>query len=433
MREMRFYCAECQKGFSHKSWLRIHLVSHTGDQLYTCSHCKKRYSTRSNLLRHWKIHHEGEPKKERGFSCPWCQKSFSQKSLLKLHERVHTGEQPFVCPQCGKRFTQKGNFQRHQKKIHAGTTSENERHLYHAESDQHFNEKTLLPCRTNTEEALLSCAMCEKSFNHLSMLIKHQRVHTGEKPFICSVCGMSFTLSGNLKRHQKVHTKKQLFSCSYCTKRFNRNDNLHIHQKIHMEDLLKKKKLTQICFSGSQCDDNFNIKKDLKHHQRVHNKWHSCTECEKRFTLKSHLIKHQKTHTHNQLKTLNSACLRSVKQDHHCIHDEGAVKDSKKEKKDDIEYVEKDMKINRDKSGQKLSTQCTICEKIQSECISNSILSVPAVIIRPCIIKAPSFTYTSSVTIPYSAMLVDKVTKTPIPAVFSSSPPIFLPQRESDS
>jgi len=48
-------------------------------------------------------------------NCPICQKGFTHKSSLKRHMMVHTGEMPYECPSCAKRFRQRSNFTRHAK------------------------------------------------------------------------------------------------------------------------------------------------------------------------------------------------------------------------------------------------------------------------------------------------------------------------------
>lgn len=65
---------------------------------------------------------------------------------------------------------------------------------------------TRLPQRTKpVREKWFMCSFCGKSFDRISHLQMHHRIHTGEKPFHCGMCGKSFSQQSNLRTHQKTH------------------------------------------------------------------------------------------------------------------------------------------------------------------------------------------------------------------------------------
>ena len=71
--------------------------------------CHKKYSNKSDLSQHKKVHNESKC-----FKCEICLKVFNEKQNLKRHYRTHTGEKPFDCQICGRKFACKSNLVRHQ-------------------------------------------------------------------------------------------------------------------------------------------------------------------------------------------------------------------------------------------------------------------------------------------------------------------------------
>jgi uncharacterized Zn-finger protein len=112
----------------------------------TYPRCVRSFSSKRNLVDHFKGHHGTKP-----HVCLYrgCGKSFLRPTHLQIHMRIHTGEKPFVCEHTG----------------------------------------------------------CGKRWNQKSALKQHLRSHTGEKPFTCPVtdCYKSFSTSSSCKRHQLTH------------------------------------------------------------------------------------------------------------------------------------------------------------------------------------------------------------------------------------
>ena len=76
-----------------------------------------------------------------------------------------------------------------------------------------------------------NCSYCPKTFHNLTLLIRHNRIHTGERPYVCKICQKAFTQSGNLNLHLRIHAGKKPFECDFCD--YSATQSVHLKRHIY--------------------------------------------------------------------------------------------------------------------------------------------------------------------------------------------------------
>ncbi|XP_041114340.1 zinc finger protein 566-like [Polyodon spathula] len=141
-------------------------------------------------------------------------KSSCQLGVPETHMGNPSGGTTFSWADCGKSFNHISLLKRHQR-IH---TEVKPSHIQY--SDKSFTPVFHSHQRIHTGEKPYHCAVCGKTFRNIESLKKHKVIHTGEKPHHCAVCGKRFSQLRDLKRHHQVHTGEKPYHCAVCGKRF---------------------------------------------------------------------------------------------------------------------------------------------------------------------------------------------------------------------
>jgi len=185
----------------------LNVRQQTGENCYSCTQCKRRYSSRCALYNHMYIH-RGKCKYTECGRCCGCEQALAAHRLCcgstckldkAVHRRIRSAEKPFECTVCSKRFSTPYNLMVHSR-IHSG-------------------------------EKPYKCYVCDKTFSHSGTLKNHLWVHAGDNPYRCGVCDKAFRVSGNLIVHKRIHTGERPYTCSLCNKSF--IDSSHLQQHKH--------------------------------------------------------------------------------------------------------------------------------------------------------------------------------------------------------
>ena len=78
---------------------------------YICLVCDKMYTSRYNIRMHMNLHTGSNLHK-----CVFCAKTFGHKHVYDSHVRTHTGERPFSCGKCERTFGDRSNCSSHRKR-----------------------------------------------------------------------------------------------------------------------------------------------------------------------------------------------------------------------------------------------------------------------------------------------------------------------------
>ncbi|KAF2894755.1 hypothetical protein ILUMI_11419 [Ignelater luminosus] len=80
---------------------------------FECDVCHKKYSSKSVLTKHKKIHNANSI-----YKCTKCNNAFRSDDELSNHLKLHAGYRPYCCQLCTNTFSLEKNLKTHMKRIH---------------------------------------------------------------------------------------------------------------------------------------------------------------------------------------------------------------------------------------------------------------------------------------------------------------------------
>ncbi|XP_072250610.1 uncharacterized protein [Leuresthes tenuis] len=117
------------------------------------------------------------------------------------------------------------------------------------------------------------CEICNRSFNGLQSLHRHQQYRNTERGYKCTLCCKIFEDRQDLKKHLQSHISERFHCCGYCGKRFLKVDALNAHQKESHSSLKtlgkpdnKQEKKLEKSYTCKKCQLSFFWMSDFQTH-----------------------------------------------------------------------------------------------------------------------------------------------------------------------
>lgn len=106
--ERQYKCKVCDYAGRTSSAVYVHMSTHSTD-ICVCEVCSKIFKSTKNLNDHLRRVH----RKEKKHQCGFCDKKFTDKYRLNVHVRCHTGIRPYICNLCDKAFIRSDGLKQH--------------------------------------------------------------------------------------------------------------------------------------------------------------------------------------------------------------------------------------------------------------------------------------------------------------------------------
>ncbi|XP_049572649.1 zinc finger protein 271 [Syngnathus scovelli] len=315
-----FSCSICAKNFQSRDLLTSHMRTHTEEKPVASGSSGQRQATESPTLKSQPDKLPPVPKPPNAdeyFTCSTCKKSFSTEHFLELHMQTHVRQNLAASVRSGQHLVAAS------KNIHPGPQKSaqvsDKDDVTSDSSDSESDAK-----KASETNKKLPCSECGEMFVHKADLDGHMKTHTGKQvldstgvtklfytvqPLSCSVCTKSFASEESLAAHMSVHADEKRSPSASSTPLAPTQTNGEHGQDIQSEPESLFAPLSNSDMSDSSADDpndnssvsgatSKNSEGEANGSKRAGDNARriACSFCEKTYMRKHHLLKHIKSH-----------------------------------------------------------------------------------------------------------------------------------------
>jgi len=263
-------CLFCEETFENNFFYSHHISKKHLEEALRCKYknCFTFFKIEEDLQKHHEEKHDGK------IMCDFCGHRVKRRNEILKHIQNQHLPKKRKCPQCLKLFGGAVQLNRHVNFVHKP------RKMCH-----HCKE---IDSNLQHHIGLVSCQVCEKSFQCKKLLKNHKKVCKIE----CRECKLIFKKHHKLKFHVKKRhpsgKKWKGFECKFCSKFFTEYQLLKKHKSQAHLDKMKYKCIL--------CEKRFSYAKVLETHKlNVHKIGGAeCKTCDKLFLNEARLSKHLK-------------------------------------------------------------------------------------------------------------------------------------------
>lgn len=223
----KFTCDFCQKVFSVRSKLQVHLLKEHFRIEHRCDNCGRYFVSEENLTVHKCTNRTPLP-------CPECGLEFPRKNLLKKHCLTHSNL-VWRCEFCYNMFMKESTYGAHMAKLNCSKTARNdwliknsvfcrECHIkFESENElkNHFNQ--------NHTGKPYQCHWCENQLASFEELRLHVHSHNVEK-YTCHECNKAYLSQEGYRKHKLRHHSAK-YQCQFCGSEFLTRGRSLLHEK----------------------------------------------------------------------------------------------------------------------------------------------------------------------------------------------------------